>query len=103
MTSRQVGHTPKTVQWRVLIGVEPPIAGVTFTLRPGLLSRGFYYDEEGRWDPDLPETTSLGLGGFTKVQGLFLAGAEVRGDGLDCTVGTWGWPPEVSSPNTVDF
>ncbi|MGD8606841.1 MAG: hypothetical protein PVH21_06080, partial [Myxococcales bacterium] len=49
-------------------GVSLP--GATLEL-VGATGKGFYYDEEGYWDPDLTETTSRpgsgSLGGFTEV------------------------------------
>lgn len=49
-----------------LLEVRPALAGVTFELDDAT-GVAFYYDEQGRWSPDLTATTSLGLGGFAEI------------------------------------
>ena len=73
------------------------IEGATLKLIGATGGTAFYLDEEGKWDPDLPATTSTGQGGFVEVRSG-LVEVEIGGTASNCLV-VRAWPSD--SANTI--
>lgn len=86
--------SPYPMQGTGMINIQalPSVAGATFELF-GATGTQYYTDEELNWRPwpDLTETTTQGMGGFTEV-GPGVHRVELGGAAEGCVISIEGWP-----------